>query len=457
MRSILVIDDEKNIRETLKDVLEDDGYTVFTAENGKRGLDIIDVHAIDVVLLDLWLPEMGGMEVLEKIKERYEEIPVVIISGHGTIDTAVRATKGGAFDFLEKPLSIERVLTIIDHAIKMNRLEQENLSLRQRSQSNYHMVEGTSRAFMNIQKLIQSCAKSNSRVLITGEHGTGKEVVARCIHGQSLRSNASFVAVNCAAIPQTLIEAELFGYEKGAFTGALSDKRGKFELADGGTIFLDEIADMSLEAQAKVLRVLEEMQIERIGGVTPIKIDVRVIAATNKNLPDQIERGLFRDDLYYRLNVVPIHVAPLRERREDVAPLFEHYLDHFARESNRPRKSISHAARAFLVEQYRWPGNIRELKNLTERLTILTQNDEIDIRDVKNNIPHPHETPFAGNHFPLHGEEEGLRTAKESFERTYIQNMLRKFDFNITKTAQELKVERSNLYKIMKRLGISWD
>jgi two-component system nitrogen regulation response regulator NtrX len=457
MKSVLIIDDEKNIRETLKDVLEDEGYTIFTAENGKHGLDVLDVHAVDVVLLDLWLPEMGGMEVLEKIKKRNETVPVVIISGHGTIDTAVKATKGGAFDFLEKPLSIERVLTVIDHAIKMNRLKQENLVLRQRSQNNYHMVPGTSRSFKEIIKLIESCAKSNSRVLITGENGTGKEVVARCIHEQSLRSTAPFVAVNCAAIPQTLIEAELFGYQKGAFTGAVNDKRGKFELADGGTIFLDEIADMSLEAQAKVLRVLEEMQIERIGGVTPIEIDVRVIAATNKNLPVQIEKGLFREDLYYRLNVVPLHIAPLRERREDIAPLIEHYLDYFALESNRNRKSVGPEALRFLVEQYPWPGNIRELKNLVERLTILAQGDDIDMRDVRDNIPHPHETAFAGNRFQFDGGGRGLRSAKESFERTYIQHMLKKLDFNITKTAQALKVERSNLYKIMKRLGIEWE
>ena len=453
MKSVLVIDDEKNIRETLKDVLEDDGYTVFLAGNGKRALDMLDVHAVDVVLLDLWLPEMGGMEVLEEIKKHDSDLPVVIISGHGTIDLAVKATKVGAFDFIEKPLSIERVLTVIDHAIKIDKLRQENLALRQRSQSNYYMVNGTSRAFAEVQKLIESCAQSNSRVLISGENGTGKEVVARRIHEQSKRSAAPFVAVNCAAIPQTLIEAELFGYQKGAFTGAVSDKRGKFELADGGTIFLDEIADMTLEAQAKVLRVLEELQIERIGGVTPIKIDVRVITATNKDLSVQIEKNLFREDLYYRLNVVPIHIAPLRKRREDIPELIEHYLDYFARDSNRPRKSMSEDARRFLMEQYEWPGNIRELKNLIERLTILIQSDDIGLEDVRNNIPQRQEDALSVESYEFN-EHEGLRSAKENFERNYIISTLKRNDYNISKAAQVLKVERSNLYKIMKRLGI---
>ena len=453
MKSVLVIDDEKNIRETLKDVLEDDGYTVFLAGNGKRALDMLDVHAVDVVLLDLWLPEMGGMEVLEEIKKHDSDLPVVIISGHGTIDLAVKATKVGAFDFIEKPLSIERVLTVIDHAIKIDKLRQENLALRQRSQSNYYMVNGTSRAFAEVQKLIESCAQSNSRVLISGENGTGKEVVARRIHEQSKRSAAPFVAVNCAAIPQTLIEAELFGYQKGAFTGAVSDKRGKFELADGGTIFLDEIADMTLEAQAKVLRVLEELQIERIGGVTPIKIDVRVIAASNKDLSVQIEKNLFREDLYYRLNVVPIHIAPLRKRREDIPELIEHYLDYFARDSNRPRKSMSEDARRFLMEQYEWPGNIRELKNLIERLTILIQSDDIGLEDVRNNIPQRQEDALSVEGYEFN-EHEGLKSAKENFERNYIISTLKRNDYNISKAAQVLKVERSNLYKIMKRLGI---
>jgi two-component system nitrogen regulation response regulator NtrX len=457
MKTVLVVDDEKNIRETLKDVLEDDGYTVFLAENGKRALEMLELRGIDVVLLDLWLPEMGGMDVLKRIKDLDSNIPVIIISGHGNIDTAVKATKVGAFDFIEKPLSIEKVLNVIKHAIKIDELRQENLTLRQQSRSNYTMVPGSSKSFHNVEKLIDSCAQSNSRVLVTGENGTGKEVVARMIHEQSGRRDGPFVAVNCAAIPETLIESELFGYKKGAFTGAVSDKRGKFELADGGTIFLDEIADMSLEAQAKVLRVLEEMQIERIGGVTPIRIDVRVIAATNKELPVQIEKRLFREDLYYRLNVVPIHIPPLRERRDDIEALLKYYLDYFAQESNRKRKILTQDAQKFLVHEYPWPGNIRELKNLIERLTILTRNDEIVIRDVRDNIPHLHEVDNYDAEQLGINETDGLRSAKESFERSYISGVLKKNDYNITKTAQVLKVERSNLYKIMKRLGIEWD
>jgi two-component system nitrogen regulation response regulator NtrX len=280
-------------------------------------------------------------------------------------------------------------------------------------------------------------------------------VVARRIHQKSQRRDTPFVAVNCAAIPQTLIEAELFGYQKGAFTGAISDKRGKFEFADGGTIFLDEIADMSHEAQAKVLRVLEEMQIERIGGVTPIKIDVRVIAATNKDLSVQIRDGNFREDLYYRLNVVPIHIPPLRERREDISELIHYYLDYFARDSNRNKKTISANAQDFLIKDYSWPGNIRELKNLIERLTILTSGDVIEFMDIKNNIPQPQELSVASSDsFAL--QEKGLRAAKENFERNFIHNILKKNEYNVTKTAQMLKIERSNLYKIMKRLGIDW-
>jgi two-component system nitrogen regulation response regulator NtrX len=455
MKTVLVVDDEENIRETLKDVLEDDGYKVFNAGDGRVALEILQKNFVDVVLLDLWLPKMGGIEVLQQIKGMEGEIPVIIISGHGTIDAAVKATKEGAFDFIEKPLSIDRVLNVINHAIEINGLKKENLALREKQQNTYHMVRGKSVSFREIENLIDSCAMSNSRVLITGENGTGKEVVARRIHQKSQRRDTPFVAVNCAAIPQTLIEAELFGYQKGAFTGAISDKRGKFEIADGGTIFLDEIADMSHEAQAKVLRVLEEMQIERIGGVTPIKIDVRVIAATNKDLSVQIRNGNFREDLYYRLNVVPIHIPPLRERREDISELIHYYLDYFARDSNRKKKTISANAQDFLIKDYSWPGNIRELKNLIERLTILTSGDVIELMDIKNNIPQPQELSVASSDsFVL--QEKGLRAAKENFERKFIHNILKKNEYNVTKTAQMLKIERSNLYKIMKRLGIDW-
>lgn len=447
MKTVLIVDDEKNIRETLKDVLEDEGYKIFLAEDGKQALDILKLTAVDVVLLDLWLPEIGGMEVLNRVKEKYSDIEIIIISGHGTIDTAVRATKIGAFDFIEKPLSIERVLNVVDHAIKISGLRKENILLREGSQKKYFMVKCISKAFKEVENLIESCAESNSRILITGENGTGKEVIARKIHEKSRRRDAPFIAVNCAAIPGTLIEAELFGYQKGAFTGAMDSKKGKFELADNGTIFLDEIADMSLEAQSKVLRVLEEMQFERVGGVAPIKIDVRVIAATNKDVKNEISEGGFREDLYYRLNVVPIHIKPLREKREDIPLFIDYYLEYFAKENNKKKKSITSKALQFLTEEYSWPGNIRELKNLMERLSILTHGECISIHDVKNSIP------FDRDQLVIESSMS-LKEARENFEMNLINVTLQKNGFNISKAAQVLKVERSNLYKLMKRLGI---
>ncbi len=456
MNTVLVVDDEKNIRETLKDVLEDEGYVVLLAENGREALNVIDGNAVDAVLLDLWLPEIGGIEVLQTIKSDFRDLQVIIITGHGTIDTAVKATKIGAFDFIEKPLSIDRVLSVVDHAVKITGLRKDNRDLRQQSEKNYFMVPGTSTAFSEIENLIESCARSNTRVFIWGENGTGKEVIARKIHIKSSRKNGPFVAVNCAAIPQTLIESELFGYRKGAFTGALQDRKGKFEVADAGTIFLDEIADMSLEAQAKVLRVLEEMQVERVGGVEPVKIDVRVIAATNKNITDEIRKGRFREDLYYRLNVVPIHVPSLRERREDIPALIEYYLQFFADENNKKKKGITEKARKFLIEDYPWPGNIRELKNLVERLTILTMEDTIKQSDVRRAVGFS-QAPVSTQEFEELGHIEitgGLKEAKELFEKSYVDKVLQENEFNISKAARILKVERSNLYKLMKRLGI---
>jgi len=454
MKTVLIVDDERNIRETLKDVLEDEGYMVFLAEDGRKALEMINLNVVDVVLLDLWLPEIGGLEVLHTMKELYIGLQIIIISGHGTIDTAVKATKIGAFDFIEKPLSIEKVLNVVDHAVKISGLKQENIELRRQSEKNYYMVRGRSEAFKAIENLIDNCAMSNSRVLINGENGTGKEVIARRIHQKSSRRDAPFIAVNCAAIPQTLIESELFGYKKGAFTGAVSDRKGKFEIANTGTIFLDEIADMSLDAQAKVLRVLEEMQIERIGGVAPIKIDVRVIAATNKNLAKEIQNRQFREDLFYRLNVVPIYVPPLRERSEDIPALLEYYLDYFADENNKKRKTMDEEAKRFLTEEYTWPGNTREVKNLIERLTILVQEETISLRVVRDNMPHRFgaTAPFKEG-FDV-DKDIGLKAAKEGFEKMYISRILRESRYNMVKTAKLLKVERSNLYKLMKRLGI---
>jgi two-component system nitrogen regulation response regulator NtrX len=447
MKKILVVDDELNIRETLKDVLEDEGYEVIVADNGKNALEVIEHHSVNVMLLDLWLPEIGGMDVLKSVKERFPGLQIIIISGHGTIDTAVRTTKMGAFDFVEKPLSLERVVNLVDHAVKISGLEKENIELKEQRRKQYFMVQGKSHAYEEIESIIESCARSNSRVFITGENGTGKEVVARKIHERSGRKAMPFVAVNCAAIPQSLIESELFGYEKGAFTGAVRNKQGKFELAHKGTIFLDEIADMSLDAQAKVLRVLEEMQFEQVGGVKTIKIHVRVIAATNKDIMVEIKEGRLREDLFYRLNVVPIHIPPLRERREDISMLIEYYLDFFARENNKKRKNLSDEASRFLTESYVWPGNIRELKNLMERLSILTRTDMIGIEDIRAAIPDQSEG------FVI-DQTAGLREAKENFERKFIQHALKNNGNNISKTAAALKVERSNLYKLIKRHGI---
>jgi len=447
MKTVLIVDDEKNIRETLKDVLEDEGYKILMAEDGKQAIEILKRYQVDVLLLDLWLPKVGGMEVLDRVKREYYDIEIIIISGHGTIDAAVKATKIGAFDFIEKPLSLERVLNVVDHAVKISRLRRENIFFREGTRKKYYMVEGKSKAYEEVENLISSCAESNSRILITGENGTGKEVVARRIHDKSKRRDAPFIAVNCAAIPDTLIEAELFGYQKGAFTGAIEDKKGKFELADSGTIFLDEIADMSLEAQSKVLRVLEEMQFERVGGVEPIKIDVRVIAATNKDIVQEINEGRFREDLYYRLNVVPIRIKPLREKKEDIPILIDYYLEFFANENNERKKLIEQKALQFLTEEYTWPGNIRELKNLMERLNILSRGDSIGIEDVKKNIPSEREPLL----FPC---AMGLREARDSFEKNFIEMILSENNYNISRAAQILQIERSNLYKLVKKLGI---
>ena len=450
MSKILVVDDEENIRGTLNDILLDEGYDVITAADGEEAINLIDNERFNVILLDLWIPEVGGMEVLKHIKDIQPTAQTIIISGHGTIDSAVKATKMGAFDFLEKPLSTDRLLNSIKHALEINRLQNENLKLKETVSNNYYMVPGISNSFKEIEEIIKMCASTNSRVLITGENGTGKEVIARKIHELSDRRNEPFIAVNCAAIPQTLIEAELFGYEKGAFTGAYQNKKGKFELAHGGTIFLDEIADMSFEAQSKVLRAIEEMQFERIGGVKPIKIDVRIIAATNKEIEKEVDEGRFRKDLYYRLNVVPIHIPPLRERRGDIPALLEYYLDYFAKINNKKRKQLDKDAIKFLQESYNWPGNIRELKNLIERLNILIKDSSITLEDVRANLP-------------FHGDEEyvttgvALKVAKDKFEKNYILSTLKLTDYNITKAAKLLNVERSYLYKIMKRLGINSD
>ena len=441
MSTLLVVDDEEKIIETLTDVLEDEGYLVKTASDGKEAIRIVETNAIDVVLLDLWLPEMGGMDVLDRIKEIDSSIQIIIISGHGSIDSAVRATKKGAFDFLEKPLSSDRVLTVVRNALEVKRLYDENVKLRSSVLRPSPLVRGVSRQFREIEHLVERCAESNARVFITGENGTGKEIIARWIHDKSERRNKPFVAVNCAAIPQTLIEAELFGYEKGAFTGAVRQKKGRFEIANGGTIFLDEIADMSLEAQAKVLRVLEEMQFERVGGVEPISIDVRVIAATNKDIQREISEGRFREDLYYRLNVVPIHIPPLRERREDIPLLAKHFIEIYCEENGKPAKKLTPQALKKLQNGI-WRGNIRELENCIERAVILCEGDEIGEEYFT----------FDESVMPSSSRIEEIFSSctLAEAERFMIEERLKKFNSNRTKAAQDLGISVRTLRNKLK-------
>jgi two-component system nitrogen regulation response regulator NtrX len=442
---ILVIDDEKSIRDSLRGVLEDEGYEVREAESGESALELVKKERFDVIFLDVWLPGIDGIEVLMKLKERDDSIPVIMISGHANIETAVKATKIGAYDFLEKPLSSERVLLTIKNAIRQKKLEEENVLLKEKVKEKYKLI-GESRAIKEIKKLIEDIAPTNGRVLITGENGTGKELVARLIHEKSLRRHKRFAEINCAAIPDELIESELFGYVKGAFTNALKDKKGKFLLADGGTLFLDEIGDMSLKTQAKVLRVIEEQRFEPLGSTESISIDTRIISATNKDLELEIRKGTFREDLYFRINVIPINVPPLRERKEDIPLLAKHFLEEFSEEYGRKPKEITEDALEKLM-RYSWPGNVRELRNLIERLVIIVKNDKITGKDIpplvegRRTVESLLDLPYA--------------EAKEVFEKTLILKHLRDNNWNIVKTAKSLGMERTTLYKKMKSLGIS--
>ena len=372
---ILIVDDEKGILSSLSAVLEDEGYAISTAGGGSDALKKIKDDTPSVVLLDIWLPDIDGLEILKEIRDTYPGVIVIVMSGHGTIETAVKATKLGAYDYIEKPLSMEKVLLIIRHAIRQQRLELENVQLKGKIEKWYEIF-GESPSMRYLKEQIMVVGGSNSRVLVTGENGTGKELVARSIHRASQRANRPFIAVNCAAIPETLIESELFGHEKGAFTGATSVKRGKFEIADGGTIFLDEIGDMSLSTQAKVLRVLQEQEFQRVGGTRNIKVDVRLITATNKNLSEEIKKGNFREDLYYRINVIVLHVPPLRERKEDIPLLARHLLKEITKEQGVCEKTLTEET-IELMKGYDWPGNVRELRNLMERVAIMAAGDRI--------------------------------------------------------------------------------
>lgn len=440
---VLVVDDEEGIRESLSGIITDEGYRVASVESGEDALKYIESEAPELIFLDVWLPGMDGLETLKKIKASMPDVAVVMISGHGTIETAVKATAAGAYDFIEKPLSLERVVLAASRAMEKGSLLRENRKLRETLKLKWNLV-GQSPGIKRILSQIDMVSKSNSRVLITGESGTGKEIVAHLVHELSERSGGPFIEVNCAAIPHELIESELFGHEKGSFTGAFELKRGKFEQAHKGTLFLDEIGDMSFQTQAKLLRVLESQEFQRVGGSKSIVVDTRVIAATNQDIEALIKEGKFRDDLYFRLNVIPVALPPLRERREDIPLLVEYFLGQLAEEYRQPVMRLSAPALERLID-HSWPGNIRELKNMIERLVIMTPGEEIGpegivIRDQS----------VSCGHF----EMNGLRVAREAFEREFIIRKLSENGWNISRTSEVLEIERSNLHRKIKSFGI---
>jgi two-component system nitrogen regulation response regulator NtrX len=451
---ILVIDDEAAIRDSLRMTLEYEGYEFVGAATGQEGLALAERDTPDLVILDVKMPGMDGLEVLDRLRGISETLPVVVVSGHGTISTAVEATKKGAFDFIEKPFASERVLVSLRNALDQRRLRDENRSLKKAVEVRHQMI-GDSGALKQVMAAVARAAPTHATVLIQGESGVGKELVARTIHRNSLRSRERFVQVNCAAIPEELIESELFGHEKGSFTGATEKQVGKFEQADRGTIFLDEVGDMSAKTQAKVLRVLQEGEVERLGSARTIKVDVRVIAATNKNLEEEIEKGTFREDLYFRLAVIPVHVPPLRERSEDVAPLVRHYMEYFTRENNVRAKRITPAALEVL-QRHRWKGNIRELRNTVERLMIMTAGDTIDVADLPDVVRSPPPAGRGGSGLEAEAVRGGtLREFKDNTERAYLVTKLRENGWNISKTAEAIDTPRSNLYKKLEQYQIS--
>jgi len=445
--SVLIVDDEPSILQSLSGLLYDEGFEVITATNGYEALKIIDSESPDLVLLDIWMPGIDGIETLKEIKKNNAFIQVIIISGHGTIETAVKATKLGAFDLIEKPLSIDKVIVAINNALNFRRLEEENRYLRKKTIEK-HSINGDSAPTVALKKQIAIAAPTDAWILITGENGTGKELVARTIHQLSPRADQPFVDVSCAAIPEELIESELFGHEKGVFTEATSKKRGKFELASNGTIFLDEVGDMSLKTQAKILRVLQEQKFQRVGGSRTLSFNARVIAASNKDLEKEIEKGSFREDLYFRLNVIPVEVPSLKNRREDIPLLVETFLDESIKQNHSKRKKITKKALDILCS-YSWPGNVRELKNLVERMAIMTENDIIDVSD----IPAPYNSNI-GEGLGLVGSQlfriDCLKDAKTAFEKAFIQKKLLQYDNNVAKTAESIGVKQSYLYKKLK-------
>ena len=448
-RTILVVDDEESILVSLRGALEDEGYEVAVARSGEEAVEGVDAADPDVVILDVWLPGMDGVETLQRLREKDPDLPVLMMSGHATIETAVKATKLGAYDFIEKPLNLDKLLLTIEHAVHARRLAEENRYWRERWGRTHELI-GESRAIQELRDQIRVVGPTRASVLITGENGTGKELVARAVHRASRRKDGPFVEVNCAAIPEDLIESERFGHEKGAFTGAAARRRGKFDLADGGTLFLDEIGDMSLKTQAKILRVLQEMRFERVGGTKTHEVDVRIIAATNKALEAEIREGRFREDLFYRLNVVPIEVPPLRERVEDIPMLFRHFVREYCAEENREPVEVDEGVFEVL-QGYPWPGNVRELKNVAERMVILCRSDRLTPDDVPPAVRGRTHEPRAGD-LPEPGL--GLRKARRLFEREYITRHLAAAGWNVPQAAEALGLDRSSLYKKLKELGI---
>lgn len=445
--NILIVDDERNIRLTLRDILEDEGHRTLLAESGERALELANKEELQMVILDVKLPGMDGIATFETLKARLPSLEVLMISGHSDIETAVKAVKMGAYDFLEKPLSMTKILTAVRNIAERQRLLLRVNQEKIRQTEKYRLV-GNSRALQTVRDLIQRAAPTNAKVLIRGESGTGKELVAYAIHHQSARSQEPYVTFNSAAIPSDLVESELFGYEKGAFTGAGDRKVGKLELAHKGTLFLDEIGDMSLSTQAKVLRFMQEGTFERVGGTKTHHLDVRLIAATHKDLEAMVQKGTFRKDLFYRLNVIPITLPPLREREGDLPLLVDHFLDFYARELNTPRKSLTPQALEQL-ESYPFPGNVRELKNLIERLYILLPTDKIQPQDL-----HPYlqatESPETSSVFSI----QNFKKARREFEKAYLTRQLKRFRGNISKTARHLGMQPSNLSRKLKELGI---
>jgi two-component system nitrogen regulation response regulator NtrX len=446
---VLVVDDERRVRESVRAILEDEGYSVLEADDGESALNKVAEDRPDAVLLDVWMPGIDGIESLKGIRQQDQDLPVIIMSGHGNIETAVSATKLGAYDFLEKPLSLDRLNLVLRNALSQRELVEENRALRESYKQGGDLA-GHSRAMKEILEQVKIVAPTHASVLITGENGTGKELLAREVHASSRRTQGPFVAVNCAAIPDNLIESELFGYERGAFTGATSRKKGKFDLAHRGTLLLDEIGDMSLATQAKILRVLEDQVFQRVGGNRDVEVDVRIIAATNKDLALEIAQGRFREDLFFRLNVFPFHIPPIRERKEDIPPLLSTFVEEFGNSYSKPDLVFSQEA-VKRMTAYKWPGNIRELRNVVERMVILAPGPVIDADLIPETIS---QGKPAVHDREMDSTEASYRKAKEAFEREFLRRWLERNEWNVSRTSVEVGLERSNLHRKIKQLGL---